>query len=1499
MSIKLQKWRSKKKKFPKHSAQTELMISLGLGACSTSPLDPTSMLEISTWAREGFYPAKLSDLPNDFLHRLWLLRPDARSPSISPPSVYVENHSKSSKVIMNAAEGDQECAVNPLDLVTAVFISSNTFFQQEIVSRMLRCHFAVPLVLPTFYPQENGCFLLWPLRGALSQWRIDSADPNVSVIHEGDLVHTPMPIVSCVRLGHCTISKSQILNCFMQSDAFLHKGSSGGRPPRRLSDGMVEIAQYLPRGDDTDAFPVPVLLANLRGDACAHENNLSLLCQASSVVVIFCENQQGNENKFVDFCKNTANRVIIVDMSDSAGTEISFEQLLHAQNLSIEDLADRLCGKLNFVTADHSTHVTLLAAAQVASKIGLNVDEGPVCRKAEALAEQVLEGLDKGSALYLKKQLPLQGQLWRKLSEIEKGEKKHQNTDLDSENTKKTILEQLSSYTMTPAMKMFTDALFTNDITERTYFINWMKLKLTQIQSTNRYEPEDVCDKLQSINGKPVQATEAENGISDEEDSFCTEPSFEEETLDETFKSSPSERQNLQCHATGNHDGQALTKLDLKPLVLGLQHFLREMGLMYQLTHMTPSNSVQRFPSLAAELLLYGIPLEIMDGDASNIPVQWIGCVLAELRRRLPQEHLRTRVLTTLGPHKTRNPEVLSTIFNMRFYEDRNRCTRGIYLLGLCVPANLQNDFKCDILLLLDVEGLCSGNDTHFLVHDNEMATVATGLSDVLIENVASDSSSKFDNIFTVLVNALLRVKDFAPMPVCQIVSHDDDINTILLSRQLNRVLENLQRNGIPYISKPTTCQISDPVSLQYGNAVMDLKKNLFKAMKENSHISEAISLPLFIGRLCSVWDAVRESAFSVSLQNTNVALSFSMLCTEISQWESALEEHMDKWFMEAIKKIFASTTQTSTSDILNELMDEAHSKVMTEVDAVISHFEDYWVKDQHLNMYSETLKPEVIYNIEGLREKVTQLTKQRLMKVSGKHCCSLKIQTFETRLRKKQEIKLCELTDYSRSTNTLQEDKQLEEEFERVWLRTVTNSDLRPSETEDITPRVIGVLQQNFNSRGLHKHRKNIDKIGQTQPEGFQICVEHTAQQSPLKQMFKDHRINLRSQAQQVAACIIERYNTFFAEKSRLKLHFSDSYITELLEIIEKTLSEKKIEAWSLFEADLKVYLCSVACNDFQKMHDTYNKDKFLLESINVTKTASLAEFMYQFRKREQGQRLAQTFTLEVIRPVLMDYVYTPLGKKVLAEIQKEHPEFQSPLAFYQILLEELLNDGYENLVDFLLSYDTFRRKKIQDRVLVHLSESNLINNWRLQRLEEITGKIASVLSQTGEDLKGRLSPIKFLLEDVCLALEADIDIDISRAALEGPVFDISTDWTRFVTSLLEELAAIRSQLCQEFSEPVEGQDILLKLPIQPQDFFIERLKGCQMCCPSCGAPCELEDREHEIHKFSLHRPKPLFPPGLSVGAFLSPVNGDDPLPDPMSICCEALSADPALYWK
>uniref|UniRef100_A0A3B4GND3 Uncharacterized protein n=1 Tax=Pundamilia nyererei TaxID=303518 RepID=A0A3B4GND3_9CICH len=121
-------------------------------------------------------------------------------------------------------------------------------------------------------------------------------------------------------------------------------------------------------------------------------------------------------------------------------------------------------------------------------------------------------------------------------------------------------------------------------------------------------------------------------------------------------------------------------------------------------------------------------------------------------------------------------------------------------------------------------------------------------------------------------------------------------------------------------------------------------------------------------------------------------------------------------------------------------------------------------------------------------------------------------------------------------------------------------------------------ILRQNLISRGLQKHMKKLEMIGQNQNSDFQVCDEHFGYRSRLKQMFEDNNKQHKVEAQQVANNIIEECKQYIADKCNKPADFSDGYITELLQNVEKSLNEKSVETRSAFEVDLKVYLCNAS---------------------------------------------------------------------------------------------------------------------------------------------------------------------------------------------------------------------------------------------------------------------------------------------------------------------------------
>src|SRR4029434_10915743 len=188
--------------------------------------------------------------------------------------------------------------VNPLDLITALFHCSDPFLQQEMVSKMSMCQFAVPLLLPNCDTQQST-LMLWAMRDLVKKFRPHSLAGDRTFV-EGRIVEMDVPMVSFVRLGESSLSKSQTLNKLLSNphqhnDIFVHCDMECGDVPRRISDGLVEVSWYLPCGNtNIDMFTQPVAIANLRGDGTLFKTQMSFLCQTSAAVFIFSDDLEGD-----------------------------------------------------------------------------------------------------------------------------------------------------------------------------------------------------------------------------------------------------------------------------------------------------------------------------------------------------------------------------------------------------------------------------------------------------------------------------------------------------------------------------------------------------------------------------------------------------------------------------------------------------------------------------------------------------------------------------------------------------------------------------------------------------------------------------------------------------------------------------------------------------------------------------------------------------------------------------------------------------------------------------------------------------------------------------------------------------------------------------------------------------------------------------------------------------------------------------------------------------
>eukprot|EP00079_Xenopus_tropicalis_P038917 XP_017952688.1 PREDICTED: up-regulator of cell proliferation-like [Xenopus tropicalis] len=277
-------------------------------AYKESKLSLRDILDIGQENINEVAPQTVQDLPWALLRKLMALDRTARTIQLEDISEKSEKDAANTEEDIaqhteTGVDADQhigfyskECesnSINPLDILCALLHCSDMLLQQNILSKMSLCQFAVPLLLPAGDGPECT-FMLWGLRDIVKRWRPHTLAENKGFVEE-NLVQVEMPLFSFVRLGQSKLSKSKILNQVLSpaqqyQDFFVHDNMVGGNIERQISDGLVEISWFLPVGkENSDTFPEPVAVTNLRGDIESNWTQFSFLTQVSSAVFVFAE----------------------------------------------------------------------------------------------------------------------------------------------------------------------------------------------------------------------------------------------------------------------------------------------------------------------------------------------------------------------------------------------------------------------------------------------------------------------------------------------------------------------------------------------------------------------------------------------------------------------------------------------------------------------------------------------------------------------------------------------------------------------------------------------------------------------------------------------------------------------------------------------------------------------------------------------------------------------------------------------------------------------------------------------------------------------------------------------------------------------------------------------------------------------------------------------------------------------------------------------------------
>ncbi|CAB1438997.1 unnamed protein product, partial [Pleuronectes platessa] len=547
------------------------------------------------------------------------------------------------------------------------------------------------------------------------------------------------------------------------------------------------------------------------------------------------------------------------------------------------------------------------------------------------------------------------------------------------------------------------------------------------------------------------------------------------------------------------------------------------MGLIYEFStsSSTTADEISQLPGLAADMLLDGYPLELLDGDASNVPERWVTAVLMELHKKVGQRS-RLLVLTVLGVQSTGKSTLLNTMFGVQFPVSSGRCTRGAFMLFLKVAEDLKSELNCDFIVLIDTEGLKAPDLAQLedsYEHDNQLATFVIGLSDATIINIAMENSAEMKDVLQIAVHAFLRMKEIGKKPVCHFVhqnvssvsAHDKNITD---RKHLLDQLNEMTQIAAEMEKKPSIKEFTDvldydmdknnwnipglwhgtppmaPVNTGYSEAVADFKKNLLQTVKKDPG-NEVSQIPEFLEWMKSLWQAVKYENFIFSFRNTLLAQAYDNLCKEFNQWEWEFRKEILTWQTQAEVEILNADNESDVETwerLVGGKKSEVLDKITNQQTKMRKQISDYYkMKGKRVHLI-EKYKQDFLNSVKGLGDEIKHSVWAKLdctleLKLSLK-----KVQDIQRGYRGVIEQKVMKLLgDCKASTLT---EEQLTQEFEKMWAEATGNlSGLRE---RDIAACVLKQLRKDFCNRNVNEALQKVTDLKEMGTGPFKTRPDH-----------------------------------------------------------------------------------------------------------------------------------------------------------------------------------------------------------------------------------------------------------------------------------------------------------------------------------------------------------------------------------------------------------------------
>ena len=1343
--------------------------------------------------------------------------------------------------------------------------------------------------------------LHWALKGITRNFHQDENDLNKT------MVDVETPLVTFMSAGGETSWMPRLLNKMLspQQETFWHEELKGGNSKQRISKGIVEVAWSLPGRHGDNKFPYPVTFALVRDKATDSKVVCDQLYNASSLTCLFVEDINDDLTRFL-LSRKTLNKIVLVILhrkedrkrmkQKTAKLQETFELKEHqiirsaadGANFHVvyENIKKAIEGKLDDVRETSSLSSVVL---ETRKSEDMEVDDRK-CFHGYMAAKSILQDIDElnrkqpGNAKAMI--LPCQSDLVsrREMADLDKElcrqRKLREGTNIEqyaSDIKSKKWKRQLNQLQqpVSKTFKYFLRCLLNFDVVDRKYFLQCLKI---------------------GLNERSVQLLQP---LYDEYEKCRTEDESEER--DKKLKSLDEQL----MHGS-----------------LGCEHFFREIAVLYENTVALREKAGSKFHDLdelldvlsstMASLLMEGTAIEIMDGDAVNVPVAWLTAVLKKV-----EDSSRKTVfkVSAIGAQSCGKSTLLNTGFGLNFPVSSGRCTRGAYMQLVKVDESLKEILKCDFVAVIDTEGLMSraklGSSDYG--YDNELSTFIIGLSDLTLV-VIKGEGTEMQNVLPLAIHVFLRMNILGEHQAGHFVHQNMGAVDVMTKQktEIDTFVRDLNAKTWAAAKDADLCDHYTKFTdvIQYNpnednTHVPGLWDGVLPMGKTNSHyakstqkltsdiVNHAVDMQTkknkrpgtfrdLAARLDELWNAIKYENFVFSFRNVLAIEAHRKLANvfDVKQWE--IKKHVREMIQEKKhvieNEIFGGPTDRSVGQLTGSasliLTNYIHDEV-AKLDTTMDHYFkcggckdcDVSVANRHLLVNNEIEFKEEVKAVKRalLKEVDVSLENLAFRMKTTKRLHELNRGMDEVLTKKVQEA-----ISTRKSEGLTRE--AIEQIFEELWKEAVgdiTRNAPRADRNENIEAAVqatvLSILGADaFLYRQVKMERdRGVDKLRNKSKRKLEFTVDGSKHinlksiwlraVSAVTSMVNDQDVyRLQMESEKIIEVTNKYYDTKMSPQGR---QFNQGEVEELFKDVLRQIAEIKDERFRTtteYKVSMVHFIERKAVAAFTEMHIKYcdeSSPEALLEQKKVSYHGIFVDQMGQ-------GNAAVTFCNTALKTIILTNIEEQLSCTELLDALRKHPDklFRDVKSIQAEIMDDLMKTNtFEKFIGYITNYEMYVKCMMAKQSEQFFDDDDHLKNLAKNKLENVMKAVKKAVDETVQDLPDQEPFINTFLAKIDTLKIPQAEI---TAFLELPKEPEKYQFAAIIHQQLED------SLRKDVLQIIDSWKTLDKLEEKRlTEFLFKEIIGCDARCPFCKVPCDAHSgsRTQGNHSATLHRPQGL----------------------------------------